>query len=94
MMKTKIIRDSYEIFVKDTIKNDYDNVWLWRDFPEQYLFQLNIIREYNIYSKYRYDLGIDVVAQKDDKFYFIQCKNFKETIYLEQLAGFYFFYMN
>ena len=90
-MDRKLIGDSYEIYIKDHIKDEYDNVWLWRELPEKYLFDLGIIRNYDIFSKYRYDLGIDVVAMKNNKFYFIQCKNFKETISLERLAGFYFF---
>jgi predicted helicase len=75
-MNTKQIGDNYEIFILNYIKNDYDNVWLWKDVPEKYLYELNIIKNYDIYSKYRYDLGIDIVACKDNNFYFIQCKNF------------------
>ena len=90
MLTTKIIGDSYEIFICDAIKNDFDKVWLWKDTPESILFELNIIRNYDIFCKYRYDIGADLVAKKDDKYYFIQCKNFKETILMENLAGFYY----
>ena len=90
MLTTKIIGDSYEYFVLDSIKKDYDQVWHWSKIPEQILYDLNIIRDYDIFSKYRYDIGADLVAKKDDKYYFIQCKNFTDTILMEHLAGFYF----
>ena len=90
MITTKQIGDSYEYFVLNEIKHQYDQVWHWSKLPEQILYDLNIIRNYDIFSKYRYDIGADLVAIKDDKYYFIQCKNFSETILMEHLAGFYF----
>jgi len=90
MLTKKLIGDSYEYYVLDQIKNDYDKIWHWKDFPESILYELNIIRNYDIFSKYRYDIGADLVAKKDDIYYFIQCKNFKDTILMDQLAGFYF----
>lgn len=79
----------YEYYVRDSIKNDYDNVWHWRDFPEKIMHELGLIRDYDIFCKYRYDIGADVVAVKDNVYYFIQCKNFNDTIYLDTLAGFF-----
>ena len=73
MITTKTIGDSYEYFVLDSIKKDYDRVWHWSNVPEYVLYDLNIIRDYDIFSKYRYDIGADLVAKKDDKYYFIQC---------------------
>ena len=90
MLTKKIIGDSYEYYILDKIKNDYDKVWHWKDFPESILYELNIIKDYDIFSKYRYDIGADLVAKKDNVYYFIQCKNFKDTILMENLAGFYF----
>ena len=90
MITTKQIGDSYEYFVLNKIKYQYDQVWHWSKLPEQILYDLNIIRNYDIFSKYRYDIGADLVAIKDDKYYFIQCKNFSETILMEHLSGFYF----
>ena len=81
---------SYEYYVLDQIKNDYDYVWHWRDFPEKLMYENNLINDYEIYCKYRYDIGADLVAMKDNKYYFIQCKNFNDTILMENLAGFYF----
>ena len=90
MITSKIKGDSYEYYVLEKIKNEYDFVWHWKNLPEYILYDLNIIRDYNIFSKYRYDIGADLVAKKDDIYYFIQCKNFKDTILMEHLAGFYF----
>lgn len=93
--KTKTIKQNigttYEYFVVESIKNEYDNVWHWKDFPEEKLYELGIIKDYDIFCKYRNDLGADVVAMKDNIYYFIQCKNFKETVRINDLGGFYFF---
>jgi hypothetical protein len=84
------IGNEYEYYVLEHIRNKYDKVWHWKDFPEKLIYELNIIKDYNKFKKYRNDIGADLVAIKDNKYYFIQCKNFKETIYIDTLAGFYF----
>lgn len=84
------IGTEYEYFVLEQIRKDYEKVWHWKDFPEKILYELNIIRDYNKFKKYRIDIGSDLVAFKDNKYYFIQCKNFKDTILTDALAGFYF----
>jgi superfamily II DNA or RNA helicase len=81
---------TYEYFVLEQIKKDYDKVWHWSDFPEKLMYENNLIKDYNIFCKYRYDIGADLVAFKDNKYYFIQCKNYNDTILMENLAGFYF----
>ena len=81
---------TYEYYVLDQIKKDYDKVWHWRDFPEKLMYENNLIKNYDIFCKYRYDIGADLVAFKDNKYYFIQCKNYNDTILMENLAGFYF----
>ena len=81
---------TYEYYVLDQIKKDYDKVWHWRDFPEKLMYENNLIKDYDIFCKYRYDIGADLVAFKDNKYYFIQCKNYDDTILMENLAGFYF----
>ena len=57
------------------------------------MYDNNLIKDYTVFCKYRYDIGADLVAFKDNKYYFIQCKNYAsdETILMEKLAGFYFF---
>ena len=81
---------TYEYFVLDQIKKDFDKVWHWKDFPEKLMYENNLIKDYDIFTKYRYDIGADLVAVKDNKYYFIQCKNYSDTILMENLAGFYF----
>jgi hypothetical protein len=51
---------------------------------------MNLIKDYEKFKKYRADIGADLVAFKDNKYFFIQCKNFKDTIFIDTLAGFYF----
>jgi len=84
------IGTEYEYFVLNHIRNMYDQVWHWLDFPEKLLYELNLIKDYDRFKKYRHDIGADLVAVKDNQYYFIQCKNFKDTIYIDTLAGFYF----
>ena len=81
---------TYEYYVIEQIKNDYEYVWHWRNFPEKLMYENNLIKDYETFSKYRYDIGADLVAYKDKQYYFIQCKNFNDTIHMEKLAGFYF----
>jgi superfamily II DNA or RNA helicase/phage anti-repressor protein len=81
---------TYEYYVLEQIRKDYDKVWHWKDLPEKLMYENNLITNYEIFSKYRYDIGADLVAYKNNKYYFIQCKNFNDTILMENLAGFYF----
>lgn len=94
-MKTanQIKGDKYEAFVLDKLKPEYDDIWLWKNVPESVLYKCGIIENYDIFCKYRNlgDLGIDIVAIKNDVPYFIQCKNFNSTILLDHLVGFHFF---
>jgi superfamily II DNA or RNA helicase len=84
------IGTEYEYYVLENIRKNYEQVWHWKNFPEKLMYELNLIKDYDKYKKYRLDIGADLVAFKNNKYYFIQCKNFKETIYIDNLAGFYF----
>ena len=84
------IGTAYEYYVLEQIKKEYDKVWHWKDFPEKLMYENNLINNYEKFCKYRYDIGADLVAFKDNKYYFIQCKNYNDTILMENLAGFYF----
>jgi len=79
----------YEYYVRDIIKKDFDIVWHWKDFPEKYMYELGLIRDYNMFCKYRYDIGADLVAFKDNNYYFIQCKNYNGKILMSDLPGFF-----
>lgn len=77
----KLIGDLYEHFVLNNIKNNYDFIWLWNDFPhKKNIFGKNLIC----------DIGADIVAIHNNHYYFIQCKNFKGSIQIKNLSGFYF----
>ena len=84
------IGTAYEYYVLEQIKKEYDKVWHWKDFPEKLMYENNLINNYEKFCKYRYDIGADLVAFKDNKYYFIQCKNYNDTILMENLSGFYF----
>jgi len=86
----QIIGTSYEYYVLENIKKDFEKVWHWSDFPEKLMYENKMIKNYETFCKYRYDVGADLVAFKENKYYFIQCKNFSDTILMENLAGFYF----
>jgi predicted helicase len=90
MTYRQVVGTKYEYYVLEHIRKDYDKVWHWKDFPEKLMYELNLIKDYDKFKKYRIDIGSDLVAYKDNKYYFIQCKNFKDTIYIDTLAGFYF----
>lgn len=83
------IGTAYEYYVLHHIKNDFDKVWHWKKFPEKLMHANKLINDYQTFSKYRNDIGADLVAIKDDKYYFIQCKNYSGTIMMDSLAGFY-----
>ncbi len=87
----KIKGDNYELFILNKLKQNYDSVWLWKDIPEYILFEEKIIIDYDIYSLYRNDIGIDILAKKDDNYIYVQCKNYTNTICIEDLAGYLFF---
>ena len=82
---------SYEKHVVNVLRHEYDNVWLWNDVPESVLIDNKIITNYDTYSEYRKDIGIDVVAVKEDVYTFIQCKNYEHNVRVDDIAGFMFF---
>lgn len=87
----KIKGDNYELFILNKLKQSYDYVWLWKDIPEHILFEEKIIIDYNVYSLYRNDIGIDILAKKDNNYIYVQCKNYTNTICIENIAGYLFF---
>lgn len=84
----------YEKYILKIIESKYKFCWLWNDVPK------NILKTYNFINCEKEtcdDIGCDIVAQTfDDKFEFIQCKNYSttsidNTIFIVDLAGFYNF---
>lgn len=84
---SKILGDNYELYVLTKLKEEYDDVWLWKNIPEKLLFEHNIIMDYYTYSESRKDIGIDIVGLKNNKLHFYQCKNHSETVTLDKIAG-------
>ena len=60
----QIIGTSYEYYVLENIKKDFDKVWHWSDFPEKLMYENKMIKNYETFCKYRYDVGADLVAFK------------------------------
>lgn len=85
--------DNYEKFVLNYLLSieKYDYVWLWKDIPEKILFEENIITDYMNYSFARNDIGIDILAKKNDNYTYVQCKNFANSVCVHDLSGYFFF---
>jgi superfamily II DNA or RNA helicase/phage anti-repressor protein len=81
----------YEDDVTEKLRPEYDYIWPWRDVPEKILIDNKIIIDYSKYSESRKDIGIYVVAMKDGKLTFIQCKNYEHNVRVDDIAGFLFF---
>lgn len=98
-MANKIKGDKYEEYICNYL-NSFKNkiAYLWRDVPEQLLFEANLITDYNQHRLKRknndkinplQDIGIDIVFIKNHEFYFVQCKDYTNTIPVSDLAGFF-----
>jgi len=87
----KIKGDSYENFVLDYILQNklYDNAWLCKNTPDNILINAGIDIYKPNFNLIRHDIGADIIAVLNNNTYFIQCKNFNDTIHLEHLAGIY-----
>jgi len=91
MSINKVKGDAYEKYILNKYKTDYDNVWLWPDIPEYILRKFNLIPVNRPFSGL--DVGIDIVAIKDDKIDLIQCKNYNNSVCKDDIAGFLWFLM-
>ena len=82
---------TYEEYVLNYLYNEYDSVYLFKDTPEDIIAKTKLYSNYDIYLKYKNcDIGADIVALKDNTVYFIQCKNFDNTISINDFCSFYF----
>ena len=98
----KIKGDLYEKFILDYLRDKSDcngkYVWLWSDIPVKYIINCGFITDLNKYriaslqsddiNPYR-DVGVDILQRKDNKYIFVQCKNYTGTIHVKDLSGFY-----
>ncbi len=92
----------YEEFINTHINTLTDTKisYLWSDVPEQVLFDANLITDYNKHRLARknknkdkinslQDIGIDIIKiNNDDEIIFVQCKNYKNTLMVNDLGGF------
>lgn len=82
---------SYEEYTLNNLLSKYDNVYFFKETPESVIAKTNLYYNYDAYCKYKNcDIGVDLVAIKNDKVYFIQCKNFDNTIGINDFCSFYF----
>lgn len=82
---------AYEDFVSNSLINDYDAVYKFKETPEYVIAKTKLYTNKDIYLKYaNCDIGADLVAIKNDRVYFIQCKNFDNVISINDLCTFYF----
>ena len=91
----KIKGDLYEKYVLEYIINNniYEKAWLCKDIPDEILINLGFNLDNN-FKIVRHDFGADIIAMKNDIYYFIQCKNYDNIISIDSLAGFSFLLSN
>jgi len=92
----KLKGDLYEIFILNHILDNkiYDQAWLCKDTPDDILIKADIDIKRKYFNNIRNDFGADIIATKNNKVIFIQCKNFEDTITIDNLAGFMFLIAN
>ena len=100
-MDNQIKGYEYEKFINNFL-NSNDDVkisYLWKDIPEQILFDFSFIKSYNDNRLKRKtnninkleDIGTDVIyITKEDKCIIVQCKIYSNSIIINNLAGFFF----
>jgi superfamily II DNA or RNA helicase/prophage antirepressor-like protein len=81
----------YENYVLNELRHEYDHIWLWKNVPEKILIDNKIIINYEEYSSVRKDIGVDIVAIKNSKYTYIQCKNYENNVCVNDISGFIFF---
>ncbi len=89
----KLKGDEYEYFILDHLRkhSEFDYVWLWKNVPEHILLSEGIIKTCDPSIVCKQDVGIDILAIKDNICTYVQCKNFDSPINTTDLAGYFFF---
>ena len=83
--------NTYEEFVLNNLLSQYDSIYYFKETPEYIIAKTKLYSNFDIYNKYKNcDIGADLVAIKNDQVYFIQCKNFNNTISINDFCSFYF----
>lgn len=84
----------YERFVKQTLSQTKDNVWLWHEVPQRTLYEAGIIKTFSTSDLNNLvDIGIDIVVKHEGTFTFVQCKHYDDNSYITipDLSGFFNF---
>lgn len=85
----------YELYVQNHIGSKYTDTYLWNQIPINIFNQTNIYKNYyekrkNIKSTNTFiDTGCDILYKKNNDWIIVQCKNYTDTICMNNLAGFY-----
>jgi predicted helicase len=105
-MASKIKGDEYETYIRDyllskdyVVKNNIQNVWLWKDIPLEMLHESGFVNDFNeerlkrknkINENPFQDTGVDILQLNNlQEFALIQCKNYTGTIPMESFGGFF-----
>ncbi len=89
---------AYEVYINDYLnKQDHVKIsYLWKDVPDYILYEYGFINNYDEIRNERrnniiQDIGTDIIYMtKDNKCVIVQCKNYSNTIRVEDLSGFLF----
>ena len=92
-MYNKIKGNNYELYVLNHILNvepEFENAWLTNNIPNDVIMKTNLKNNVNINKYNNCDIGFDILAIKNNEYYFIQCKNHEQTLCINDLCSFYF----
>ena len=100
-MENIIKGHNYELFINDFLNNlDYvEKSYLWKHIPEYVLFDYGFIKSYNDHRLNRKtdninkleDVGTDIIyINQNGECIIVQCKNYTNSIRIEDLSGFFF----
>ena len=100
----KVKGDLYEEFVAEKLKNENNEVFLWKKIPENILYEMNYVddwnefrlekikyklgKEYDNNKNYFIDTGIDILVKENEKYEFIQCKNWNKKLGFRDISTF------
>ncbi len=99
-MNNKIKGDNYEEYTKLYLLQNNELVFKWNDIPMKYFIEANFYKFYSDKLKFKrsikdekhniQDTGCDILYfnKNDNKWIIVQCKNYSNTVYINDLAGF------
>ena len=96
-MNNKEKGDIYEKFIHEyLLEQEFTNeCYLYKDVPDKFLFNNGLIKSSTEIAKYNEnkkspEVGIDILyTNNNEDCIIVQCKNYTNTIYIDDLSGFY-----